>query len=66
MYNMCSNILDISPYVENVSYSLPNKHYILFDLSWKGLDNDNVLFYPSPNPNGLIKCTVGRVPKAKL
>lgn len=66
MYNMCSNILDISPYVENVSYSLPNKHYILFDLSWKGLDNDNVLFYPAPNPNGLIKCTVGRVPKAKL
>ncbi|ODQ47482.1 hypothetical protein PICMEDRAFT_71553 [Pichia membranifaciens NRRL Y-2026] len=66
MYNMSADILDECPYVYNVSYSLPNKHYILFDLSWKGLDNDNVLFYPAPNPNGLIKSTVGRDIKAKL
>jgi urate oxidase len=66
MYNMCSDILDVCPYVLTVSYALPNKHYILFDLSWKGLDNDNVLFYPSAHPNGLIKCTVGRDVKAKL
>lgn len=66
MYNMSSDILDECQYIETVSYSLPNKHYILFDLSWKGLDNDNVLFYPSPDPNGLIKCTVGREIKAKL
>lgn len=66
MYNMCSDILDACPYVKTVSYSLPNKHYILFDLSWKGLDNNNELFYPSPHPNGLIKCTVGREIKSKL
>lgn len=66
MYNMCDDILKICPYVYNVTYSLPNKHYILFDLKWKGLDNDNVLFYPSAHPNGLIKCTVGREPKARL
>lgn len=66
MYNMCSDILDVCPYVYNVSYSLPNKHYILFDLSWKGLDNNNVLFYPASDPNGLIKCTVGREIRAKL
>lgn len=66
MYNMASDILAAAPYVYNVSYALPNKHYILFDLAWKGLDNDNVLFYPSPHPNGLIKCTVGREPVSKL
>lgn len=66
MYNMATDILDECPYVYNVSYSLPNKHYILFDLKWKGLDNPNDLFYPSPDPNGLIKCTVGRDAKAKL
>lgn len=66
MFNMSSDILDACPYVYNVTYALPNKHYLLFDLSWKGLDNDNVLFYPSPHPNGLIKCTVGREMKAKL
>lgn len=66
MFNMCSDILDVCPYVYNVSYSLPNKHYILFNLEWKGLTNDNVLFYPASDPNGLIKCTVGRDLKSKL
>ncbi|TID14820.1 hypothetical protein CANINC_004491 [Pichia inconspicua] len=66
MYNMSSDILEACPYVYNVTYALPNKHYILFDLSWKGLDNKNELFYPSPDPNGLIKCTVGREIKSKL
>lgn len=66
MFNMCSDILDVCPYVYNVSYALPNKHYILFNLEWKGLSNDNVLFYPASDPNGLIKCTVGREAKAKL
>ncbi|KAG7750992.1 hypothetical protein KL912_000125 [Ogataea haglerorum] len=66
MYNMCEEILRLVPQVSTVSYSLPNKHYFLIDLSWKGLENDNELFYPSPHPNGLIKCTVGREKKAKF
>ncbi|QPG73630.1 hypothetical protein FOA43_000942 [Brettanomyces nanus] len=66
MFNMASDILETNSYVYNASYTLPNKHYILFDLSWKGLKNENELFYPSPHPNGLIKCTVGREPVAKL
>ncbi|EGW33568.1 uncharacterized protein SPAPADRAFT_136352 [Spathaspora passalidarum NRRL Y-27907] len=59
MYNMSQKILQLVKEVADVSYELPNKHYILYDLKWKGIDND-VLFYPSPDPNGLIKCTVGR------
>lgn len=66
MYNMATEILKVAPLVETVSYSLPNKHYFLFDFEWKGLKNDNELFYPSPHPNGLIKCTVERNPKSKL
>lgn len=66
MYNMGTDIVNANPYVYNVSYALPNKHYILFDFSWKGLKNENEMFYPSPHPNGLIKCTVGREPIAKL
>lgn len=66
MYNMGTDIVKAEPYVYNVSFALPNKHYILFDFSWKGIENKNVLFYPSPHPNGLIKCTVGREPVAKL
>ncbi|KAL6941235.1 hypothetical protein ACO0RG_002358 [Hanseniaspora osmophila] len=61
MYNMATEILKQNSELEFVSYELPNKHYILFDLKWHhGLDNDNELFYPSPHPNGLIKCRVGR------
>ncbi|KAH3901759.1 urate oxidase [Saccharomycodes ludwigii] len=61
MYNMATAILKVAPQVDFVSYELPNKHYFLFDFKWyKGLDNENELFYPSPHPNGLIKCKVGR------
>lgn len=66
MYNMCHEILGAFPLIETVSYALPNKHYFLLDFSWKGEDNENELFYPSPHPNGLIKCTVGRTDKSKL
>lgn len=66
MYNMATAILKAAPEVELVTYELPNKHYVLYDLEWfEGLDNKNELFYPSPDPNGLIKCTVGRK-QAKL
>lgn len=66
MFNMATAILKKAPQVDYVSYELPNKHYFLFDFKWfKGLENDNELFYPSPHPNGLIKCKVGRS-QAKL
>ncbi|SCU98254.1 LADA_0H11650g1_1 [Lachancea dasiensis] len=61
MYNMATAILKAAPQVAFVNYELPNKHYFLFDLKWfEGLENDNELFYPSPHPNGLIRCKVGR------
>lgn len=65
MYNMAELILKKASHVETVTYVLPNKHYILFDLKWKGINENDDLFYPSPDPNGLIKCTVARE-KAKL
>ncbi|KAL4927595.1 urate oxidase [Aspergillus undulatus] len=70
MYNMSEKILEHQPLLETVGYSLPNKHYFEVDLSWhKGLKNtgkDAEVFVPQTNPNGLIKCTVGRASKAKL
>lgn len=66
MYDMATEILKQVPLIDTVTYQLPNKHYFLIDLSWKGLSNDNEIFYPSPHPNGLIKCTVAREQRAKL
>ncbi|RAH60036.1 urate oxidase UaZ [Aspergillus piperis CBS 112811] len=70
MYKMAEQILARQPLLETVEYSLPNKHYFEVDLSWhKGLKNtgkDAEVYAPQTNPNGLIKCTVGRNTKAKL
>lgn len=66
MYNMSHKILELIPEIQYVSYELPNKHYILFNLEWKGITDNDDLFYPSPDPNGLIKSTVGRVSTSKL
>lgn len=60
MYNMSHKILETVKQVGTVSYVLPNKHYILFNLEWKGIKDNKDLFYPAPDPNGLIKSTVGR------
>lgn len=66
MYNMCHDILQKAPQTDKVSYKLPNNHYILYDLSWKGIANNTDLFYPSSDPSGLINCTVGRRGNSKL
>ena len=61
MFNMATKILQDNKVAKFVTYELPNKHYILFNLEWfDGEKNDNELFYPSSDPNGLIKCKVGR------
>lgn len=70
MYNMCQSILKQFKQINDVSYSLPNKHYFEIDLSWhKGIQNtgkDAEVYAPQSNPNGLIKCTVSRNQSAKL
>ncbi|KAI9038454.1 urate oxidase [Aspergillus affinis] len=64
MYKMAEQILAYQPLVETVDYSLPNKHYFEINLEWhKGLQNTGKnaeVFAPQTDPNGLIKCTVGR------
>ncbi|KAJ5112477.1 Uricase [Penicillium argentinense] len=71
MYKMGEIILAAEPLLETVDYALPNNHYFEIDLSWhKGLKNtgkDAEVYAPQSNPNGLIKCTVGRAgQKARL
>ncbi|KAI9784053.1 MAG: hypothetical protein M1816_001084 [Peltula sp. TS41687] len=69
MYTMCEQILAAVPDVDDVDYSLPNRHYWELDLSWhKGLKNtgkDAEVYTPQSNPNGLIQCTVSRDPEPR-
>jgi len=64
MYKMCTSIMAAVPEVDNVDYSLPNKHYFEIDLSWhKGLKNtgkDAEVYAPQSGPNGLIEVKVAR------
>ncbi|KAI5291332.1 hypothetical protein KEM52_000205 [Ascosphaera acerosa] len=64
MYKMADSILAAEELVQEVHYSLPNKHYFELDLSWhKGLQNTGKnaeVYVPQTNPNGLIKCSVAR------
>ena len=63
LYTMEDRIIEANALVNDVSYSLPNKHYIPIDLSFyqekKGAANDVLL--PTEFPSGLITATVSRV-----
>lgn len=57
MYKMCVEILERYGVIEQVSYSLPNKHYFAFDLARFGLKNegkDQDIFYPVADPSGMF------------
>ncbi|BFZ60387.1 hypothetical protein YB2330_001423 [Saitoella coloradoensis] len=66
MYKMCEDILTHCPGIEEVTYALPNKHYVAIDLGAFGLDNltpgKQEVFLPLADPSGLITATVSRKP----
>lgn len=66
LYNTCQKVLVSCPAVTEISYALPNKHYIPVNLSAFKLDNGlgyeggAEVFYPAPDPSGWIEATVAR------
>jgi urate oxidase len=55
-------VLAARPEVERISFSLPNKHHLLYDLGRFGLENENEIFQATDEPYGLIEGTVERSP----
>jgi urate oxidase len=53
-------VLRARPEVERISFSLPNKHHLLYDLARFGLENENEIFHATNEPYGLIEGTVTR------
>ena len=64
LHRMGDAVLAARDEVERISFSLPNKHHLLFDLGRFGLENDNEIFQPTTEPYGLIEGTVERAPAA--
>jgi urate oxidase len=60
LHHMGKAVLDARPEVERISFSLPNKHHVLYDLARFGLENENEIFEATNEPYGLIEGTVER------
>jgi urate oxidase len=62
LHHMGKAVLDARSEVERISFSLPNKHHLLYELRRFGLENENEIFQPTDEPYGLIEGTVERSP----
>ena len=57
---MGSAVLEAHPEVTEITFSAPNKHHFLVDLSPYGIENDGEVFFAADRPYGLIEATVTR------
>jgi urate oxidase len=60
MYAMGENVLKEVEEVEEISFRMPNKHHILFNLEQFGIENNNEIFIAMDEPYGLITGSVFR------
>ncbi|MFE9646391.1 factor-independent urate hydroxylase [Streptomyces sp. NPDC006365] len=60
LYAMGARIVDHRDEIDEVRFSLPNKHHFLVDLEPFGLKNDNEVYFAADRPYGLIEATVLR------
>ncbi|WP_416978418.1 factor-independent urate hydroxylase [Streptomyces sp. T028] len=60
LYAMGARIIDHRDEIDEIRFSLPNKHHFLVDLAPFGLKNDNEVFFAADRPYGLIEATVLR------
>ena len=57
---MGAKVLEAHTEIDEIKFSMPNKHHFLVDLSPFGLDNPNEVFFAADRPYGLIEATVQR------
>ena len=60
LHHMGEAVLDARPEVVRISFSLPNRHHLLYDLGRFGLENENEIFHATSEPYGVIEGTVER------
>ncbi|EFL35837.1 urate oxidase [Streptomyces viridochromogenes DSM 40736] len=60
LYQMGARIIDNRGEIDEVRFSLPNKHHFLVDLEPFGLKNDNEVYFAADRPYGLIEATILR------
>ncbi|MEU6404770.1 factor-independent urate hydroxylase [Streptomyces sp. NPDC046985] len=60
LYQMGARVIDSRSEIDEIRFSLPNKHHFLVDLKPFGLENDNEVYFAADRPYGLIEATVLR------
>ena len=60
LFDMGTKVLEAHSEIEEIKFSMPNKHHFLVDLTPFGLDNPNEVFFAADRPYGLIEATVQR------
>ena len=60
LYAMGETVLRNVPEVEDIELTMPNKHFLLADLSRFGQDNPNEIFVPIDEPHGTIEARIRR------
>jgi urate oxidase len=60
LYQMGSRIINSRSEIDEIRFSLPNKHHFVVDLSPFGVKNDNEVFHADDRPYGYIEGTVRR------
>lgn len=60
LFDMGTKVLEAHSDIDEIKFSMPNKHHFLVDLSPFGLDNPNEVFFAADRPYGLIEATVKR------
>jgi urate oxidase len=60
LFAMAESVIEEFAVVSQIHLTMPNKHYLLADLSSFGLDNPNQIFVPTDEPSGYIEATVRR------
>jgi len=60
LYAMGESVLANVPEIEDIELTMPNKHYLLADLSRFGQDNPNEIYVPIDEPHGTIEARLRR------
>jgi urate oxidase len=60
LYEMGKRVLEERADIDEIRFSMPNKHHFVVDLEPFGLDNPDVVLFAADRPYGLIEATVTR------
>jgi urate oxidase len=60
LFHMGEAGLAACPEISRLEMAMPNKHYLLIDLSPFGLENENEIFLPIDEPHGQIEAIIER------